>query len=150
MDNRAAAPVVGKTLEIAVLVVFVGLISAALFGSVVPAYRTAAGAEVGDRVLVASVGQVEVAAAAPESVGTRRVALSVPRTIRGEPYVLSADSVNGTPTLTLAHPQPKIGGTHALSVPSEVVSVAGEVRSTTAPTVVVSRQRGGTLAVVLQ
>ncbi|WP_380678788.1 DUF7263 family protein [Salinigranum sp. GCM10025319] len=100
MDERAAAPVVGKTMEVAVLVVFLGVVSAALFGSVVPQYRTAAGAEIGDRVLVAAAGQIETAASGPESVVERRVDVSVPRTIRGAAYVVRAENRNGTFTLS--------------------------------------------------
>lgn len=150
MDDRATAPVIGKTLEIAVLVVFIGLVSTALFGSVVPAYRTAAGAEVGDRALVAAVGQVEVAADAPESVETRRVTISIPRTVRGSSYTVHAAEVNDTPVLVLDHPVSGIGGVRPLSLPTSVTTVDGELRSTAAPTVVVSRQQDGTLAVVLQ
>jgi hypothetical protein len=150
VDDRAAAPVVGKALEVAVLVVFVGLLSAALFGSVVPAYRTAAGAEVGDRVLVAAAGQIEVAARAPDGVVERRAAVSVPRTIRGAGYVLRATNTTGTPTLVLDHPNAAIGGATPLSVPSRVAVVGGELRSADSPTVVIEGRPDGTLAVTLQ
>lgn len=150
MDERAAAPVVGKALEVAVLVVFVGLVSAALFGSVVPSYRTAAGAEVGDRVLVAATGQVEVAARGAPTVERRRADVSLPRTIRGTAYVVRAARVNGTPALTLDHPNVAIGGTRVLSLPPRVTAVDGELRSTDAPTVAVSRSPNGTVSVMLQ
>lgn len=150
MDNRAATPVVGKALEVAVLVVFVGLVSAALFGSVVPAYRTAAGEEVGDRVLVAAAGQVEHAADAPAGVESRRVDVALPRTIRGVAYVVRVTAVNGTPALVLDHPRSRIGGTRPLTLPSRVTTVEGELHSAGEPTAVVTRQPNGTLAVVLQ
>lgn len=149
MDDRAAAPVVGKAMEVAVLVVFVGLLSAALFGGVVPEYRTAAGAAVGDRVLVAAAGQVETAAQGSEYVDERRVDVSVPRTVRGAAYVLRVESRDGTPTLVLDHPNPAIGGTMPLAIPSHVTGVEGESRSTRSPVVVVSRQPDRTLAVRL-
>jgi hypothetical protein len=136
-------------LEIAVLVVFLGLVSAALFGSVVPEYRTAAGAEIGDRVLVAAAGQIEVAARAPAEVVERRVDVSIPRTVRGTAYVVRAETQNGTPTLVLDHPNPAIGGETALSVPPRV-DVDGEFRSGTSPTAVVSRRADGTMEVRLQ
>ena len=150
MDDRAAAPVVGKALEIAVLVVFVGLVSAALFGSVVPAYRTAAGAEVGDRVIVAAAGQVEHVADAPRSVESRRVGVAVPRTIRGSTYVVRATEEDGVPALVLDHPTPEIGGTVALALPARVTAVEGDLHSAEEPTVVVSREPGGALVVVLE
>jgi hypothetical protein len=150
VDERAVAPVVGKSLEIAVLVVFLGLVSAALFGSVVPEYRTAAGTEVGDRVLVAAAGQIEVAARAPADVVERRVVVSIPRTVRGAGYVVRAETQNETPTLVLDHPNPAIGGETALAVPPRVSTVTGEFRSSTSPAVVVSRRADGTMAVTLQ
>jgi hypothetical protein len=150
VDDRATAPVVGKALEVAVLVVFVGLVSAALFGSVVPAYRTAAGAEVGDRVLVATAGQVEDAADAPSGVERRRVGVAIPRTIRGDAYVVRATAVDGTPALVLDHPTPEIGGRLALALPARVTGFEGELHSAEEPTVVVTRGPNGTLAVVLQ
>lgn len=148
MDDRAAAPVVGKALEIAVLVVFVGVVSAALFGSVVPTYRTAAGAEVADRTLVAVAGQVDTAAVVTDSVVERRVAVSMPRTIRGSAYVVRAANATQTPTLVLDHPHAGVGGSVPLSVPPET-RVNGSLRSTSGSTVVVT-QEGGRVEVVLR
>lgn len=149
MDERAAAPVAGKALEVAVLVVFVGVVSAALFGSVVPTYRTAAGAEVADRALVAVAGQVDTAAVVTDSVVERRVAVSMPPTIRGSAYVVRAVDERGTPTLVLDHPHAGIGGSVALSTPAGT-PVSGTLRSTADPTVVVSRTANGTVEVVLR
>jgi hypothetical protein len=149
VDDRAAAPVVGKALEVGILVVFVGVVSAALFGSVVPTYQTAAGAEVGDRVLVAVTGQVDTVASTPDTVTERRVRVSMPRTIRGTAYVVRTTTVRGHAALELDHPHARIGGSIPLSVPGEVV-VTGRLRSTDEPTVVVSRAEGGTVEVVLQ
>jgi hypothetical protein len=149
VDERAAAPVAGKALEVAVLVVFVGVVSAALFGSVVPTYRTAAGDEVADRALVAVAGQVDAAAVVTDSVVERRVTVSMPRTIRGSAYVVRAVDERETPTLVLDHPHPGIGGSVALSVPAGT-PVSGALPSTADPTVVVSRAANGTVEVVLQ
>lgn len=152
MDERAAAPVVGKALEIAVLVVFVGLVSASLFGSVVPAYQTAAGVEVGDRVLTAAASQVEAAANVPADVVERRVTVSLPRTVRGTSYGVRAENESGTFSLVLAHPNAAIDGRAALAVPPRVTAVRGEFRSTAdpAPTVVVTGRANGTVVVTLR
>ncbi|WP_152040193.1 DUF7266 family protein [Salinigranum salinum] len=150
MDDRASAPVVGKAMEVAVLVVFVGLVSAALFGSVVPTYRTAAGAEVGERALVAVAGQIEEAARTPDEVIDRRVAISLPRTIRGETYAVRATTTNGTPTLVLDHANAAIGGETALAVPPRVAGVNGTLRSGASPTVTVTRRPDGRFEVRLQ
>ena len=150
MDDRAVSPVVGKAFEIAVLVVFVGLVSSALFGSVVPDYRTAAGSEIGDRVLVATASQVEVAADVPPTVIERRAAVAMPRTIRGEPYAVRTETGNGTTRLRLDHPNPAIGGETALSLPPAVAAVDGAFDSTASPGVVVRARTNGTLEVTLQ
>lgn len=149
MDDRAAAPVVGKALEIAVLVVFVGVVSAALFGSVVPTYRTAAGDEVADRALAAVAGQVDTAAVTTDSVDERRVTVSMPRTIRGAAYVIRVTNESGAPALVLDHPHAGVGGSITLSTPAEA-AVTGQLRSTAEPTVVVSRHEDGTVGVVLE
>lgn len=150
MDDRAVSPVVGKTLEVAVLVVFVGVISAALFGSVVPAYRTAAGDEVADRVLVSVTGQVETAADVPPTVDSRRTELSLPRTIRGAAYVVRTTQVNGTPALVLDHPHPRIGGRFPLALSDRVAVVEGTAQSTEPSVVVVTVREGGRLEVLLR
>lgn len=149
MDDRAAAPVVGKALEIAVLVVFVGVVSAALFGSLVPTYRTAAGEAVGDRALAAVAGQVDTAAAVTDSVVERRVAISMPRTIRGAAYTVRAVNGSERQRLELDHPHPGVGGTLPLATPP-AVTVDGTLRSTGEPTVVVTQSTSGTVRVVLQ
>jgi hypothetical protein len=152
VDDRAAAPVVGKALEIAVLVVFVGLVSASLFGSVVPAYRTAAGAEVGDRVLTAAAGQIETAANAPPDVVERRVTISLPRTVRGTSYEIQVEDESGTLVLVLDHPNAAIGGRTALAVPPRVTTMRGELRSAAdpAPVAVVTGRANGTVVVTLR
>jgi hypothetical protein len=149
VDNRAAAPVVGKALEIAVLLVFVGVVSAALFGSLVPTYRTAAGEEVGDRTLVAVAGQIDTAAAVTDSVVERRVTVSMPQTIRGAAYVVRAVDERGPQRLELGHPHPGIDGSVPLATPP-AAAVDGTLRSTSEPTVVVTRNASGTVRVVLR
>lgn len=149
MDDRAAAPVVGKALEIAILVVFVGVVSAALFGSVVPTYRTAAGAEVADRTLVAVTGQVDTAAVVSDSVVERRVAVSMPRTIRGSAYVIRATNESGTQSLVLDHPHAEVAGSMLLSTPPDT-AVTGRLQSTADPTIVVSRRENGVVEVALR
>lgn len=149
MDERAVAPVAGKALEVAVLVVFVGVVSAALFGSVVPTYRTVAGAEVADRALVAVAGQIDTAAVVPDGAVERRVTVSMPRTVRGSAYAVEAVNESGTPALVLEHPHAGVGGSVPLSVPAET-TVTGRLRSTDDPTVVVTRETNGTVEVTLR
>ncbi|QPV63805.1 hypothetical protein I7X12_04020 [Halosimplex litoreum] len=120
-DARGVTPAVGKTLEIGIVVLFVGLVTTALLGGVVPDYRTAAGAEVGDRVL-ATVAQ-EVERAVPPSardVSARRT-VELPSTIAGSGYAIRVDGRS----LVLDHPDPAIGGRIDLAVPPRVDRVSG-------------------------
>lgn len=53
--DRAVSPVVGKALEAALVVLFIGLVTTSLYGSVLPSYRTTAGDGVGERTLASAV-----------------------------------------------------------------------------------------------
>jgi hypothetical protein len=120
-DERAVAPAVGKTLEIGIVVLFVGFLTASLLGGVVPDYRTATGAEVGERVL-ATTGQ-EIERAVPPTardVSVRRT-VELPARIAGSSYTVSVDGRS----LVLDHPDPAIGGRFQLSLPSTVDRAEG-------------------------
>ena len=58
-DERALSPVVGKTLELGIVVLFVGLLTTVLLAGVVPDYRTATGKELGERVLTTAAQEIE-------------------------------------------------------------------------------------------
>lgn len=143
--SRAVTPVVGKVLEVALVVLFVGTMTAGLYGGLVPGYRTAAGAEIGDRTLATAAGGVERAVPPPATAATvtRRVAL--PRTVRGAPYRLVVEDR----TLVLEHPHAGVGGRLRLSLPARVASVRGEWRSQQ-PAVVTVRTGPGGVAVRLE
>lgn len=138
-DERGVAPAVGKALEVGVVLLYVGLLTTALYGGAVPTYRSAAGAEVADRTLVAAAERVEDAV--PPA--ARRVAVrhrvDLPATIRGANYRIVADGE----ALVLDHPEPDIGGRVRLALPERVVSVTGEWRSHDDAVVVVRSVDGG-------
>ncbi|ESP88104.1 DUF7266 family protein [Candidatus Halobonum tyrrellensis] len=120
-SDRAVTPVVSKTLELGLVLLFVGLTTTALYGSAVPGYRTAAGDEMADRTVAAAAERVE--AAVPPA--ARRVSVEhrvpLPATLRGSAYrVVAADG-----TLVVDHPNPGIESRARLALPSRVVSVAG-------------------------
>ncbi|MFC6836759.1 DUF7266 family protein [Halomarina ordinaria] len=140
-DTRAVTPVVGKTLEAGVVVLFIGLLTATLYGGVVPDYRTTAAEGVGERTLVA--GAERVQQAVPPAATHADVTLDVhlPRTIRGEPYAVVADGR----ALVLDHPHPAVDGRVRLALPERVARVEGEWRSTERAVVAV---RGGERVVV--
>jgi hypothetical protein len=125
VDDRAVSPAVGKTLELGIVVLFVSLLTAALYGGVVPDYRTAAGAEVGDRTLVAAAEQLEASVPPNATSVQSEHHVDLPRTIRGEQYELHATNE----TLVLTHPDPAIAGRTPLALPDAVVTVSGSWRS---------------------
>ncbi|WP_336034935.1 DUF7266 family protein [Halobacterium yunchengense] len=127
--SRAAAPAVGKALEAGIVVLFVALLAATLYGGVVPDARTAAGEAVGDRALQHAAAQVEaavppapVAAAAASNdtvLAERRVRL--PDTIRGRDYRVEASGAR----LALVHEHRRVGGRTPLVLPDRVRTVRG-------------------------
>lgn len=123
--DRAVSAVVGKTLELGLVVMFVGLLTTTLYGGVVPDYRTTAGAEVGDRTLAAAAERIETAVPPNATAVHSERRVDLPRTIRGDQYELR--TANGT--LVLAHPRDEIGGRTPLALPDAVVDVSGSWRS---------------------
>ena len=140
--DRGLSPVVGKTLELGVGVLFVALLTATLLGGVAPDYRAAVGSELGDRTLAAAADRV--AAAVPDAEYRRvdrRVRVRLPATIRGDPYRIVAEG--GPPTVALVHPDRGVGGRIRLDIPGSV-PVRGSWRSTSPSAVVVDRANGNT------
>lgn len=145
MADRAVAPVVGKALEAGLVVLYVGLVSAALYGHAVPAYRTAAGDAVAQRTLSAASERVQQAVPPNATSAQARFRVDLPRTIRGRAYTIRA--ANGT--LVLDHPNPAVGGRQTLALPDSVGVVRGEWHSYRPALLVVSRSNG-TLVVELR
>mgnify|MGYP000114965412 CR=1 FL=1 len=144
-DARALTPAVGKTLEIGIVVLFVGLVTTALLGGVVPDYRAAAGAEVGDRVLVATAQEIERAVPPTARETSVRRAVDLPSTIAGSGYAIGVDGRS----LVLDHPDSAIGGRVDLSLPARVDRVTGRTEGGT-ETVVTVRDSGSGLVVELR
>jgi hypothetical protein len=144
--DRAVAPVVGKALEASIVVLYVGLLSATLYGGVVPEYRSAAGAEVGERALAQSAERVQQAVPTDARAVRVRAEVSLPRTIRGRTYAVRTDER----TLVLDHPDDRVGGRVALALPETVESVSGNWSSRESTVVVVRNSDAGGLAVRLE
>ncbi|WP_101295614.1 DUF7266 family protein [Halegenticoccus soli] len=132
-DERAVTPVVGKALEASLVVLFIGLMTATLYGGLVPEYRDAAGAEIGDRTLVAAAERIEGAVPPNATRVESEVEVDLPRTIRGEAYRIRANDT----AVALDHPSTAVGGRTRLVLPSSVVSVSGEWSSRENATVAV-------------
>lgn len=131
MTDRAASPVVGKVLEIGVVLLFAATVTAALSGGVVPDARSAAGDELADRAIAAAATDVEDGVPATGVNVTTTTHLSLPDRIRGETYTLRAEGR----TLVLDHPHADVGAEHRLALPDRVVAVRGAVASDEAATV---------------
>jgi len=138
-DERGVTPAVGKTLEIGLVVLYVSLVTTVLLAGVVPEYRGAAGAELGDRVLVAAGQDVEraVPPAGTDATVERRVDL--PGTIAGTGYEVRADGRQ----LVLDHPDAAVGGSVRLVLGPRVDRVTGAWESGAETVVRVTRGPDG-------
>lgn len=112
-DDRAMTPVVGKTLAIGIVLLYLGGMTTILLGGTVPEYRTHAGSELGDRVLATAGGSIEQSV--PNANGTVEAnqTVDLPPAIREQSYEL--ELAGGK--LRLHHPNPEIGGEIHLSLP---------------------------------
>lgn len=129
--DRAVSSVVGKSMELGILALYVGLLVTAVYGGVLPDYRAGAGSAVADRTAAAVATDVESAVPATGEGSGEIVAvdaertLDVPRTIHGETYDLRL--VDGD--LVLDHEADALSRRIPLSLPDAVVSVTGEAAS---------------------
>lgn len=141
-EDRAVTPVAGKALEVALVVLYVGLVSTALYGQVVPSYRAGAADAVGDRALATAGAEVEDAVPAAGRAVDVRTRVGLPERLRGERYAIRTDGR----ALVLDHPDPRVGGRRPLALPPSVATVEGSWESGT-PLRVDVRGRDGALAV---
>lgn len=138
-SDRAISPVIGKSMEATLVVLYIGLVTTALYGGAVPEYRAEAGSEVAERTLADAATDIE-AAVPPDATGatvTREVGL--PATIAGEAYRVQADGDR----LVLDHPNPAIDETVPLVLPARVTEISGTWRSGEGARVVVTTTDGG-------
>ncbi|QIB73274.1 hypothetical protein GL213_12815 [Halogeometricum borinquense] len=149
--DRALSPVVGKALELGIVVLFIALVTTTFYGDVIPGYRTTAAAEVAERTVVDAAASVEETVPERTRRIDRRVAVSLPATIRGDPYRLRATSPanESTTALVLEHPDEGVGGRVTLSFPVREVAVSGTWQSTSESWAVVSND-GSRIVVTLE
>ena len=136
--DRAVSPTVGKALELGVVVLYVTLLVTALYGGVVPTYRTAAGDELADRTLAAAADRIEGTVPGNVARTRRTVRLGLPETLRGTNYYLRVRDR----TLALDHPNPDVGGQTRLALPDDAI-VSGNVSSGDDAVVVVRADDAG-------
>lgn len=145
MNERALSPVVGKALEAALVVLYLGMLTTVLYGGVLPEYRAATGTELADRVLAENAQRVQQAVPPNATVVDARRRIDLPSTIAGESYEIHTEDR----TLVLDHPDPRISGQARLALPEAVVRVRGAWHSRQPATVRVRSVDGG-LAVRLE
>lgn len=115
-DDRGVSYVVEKTVAIGIAVLYIGAVTGVLLGGVVPEYRTAAGDELGDRVLATAADGIESSAPAASGEVNRTVRIELPETIRDEEYELVLDGRR----LVLDHPAAGIGAETRLALPASI------------------------------
>ncbi|MEF8851321.1 MAG: hypothetical protein V5A44_12040 [Haloarculaceae archaeon] len=138
-DERAVTPAVGKSLEAGLVVLFVALLSTLLLGGLVPDYRAATGAQLGDRVLATASQEVEAAVPPTAREVDARRSLDLPASIAGEGYEIAVDGR----WLVLDHRDPAVAGHVRLVLPPSVDRVEGSWESGADPVVVVRGDESG-------
>lgn len=139
MADRGTSPVVGKALEATLVVLYIGLVTATLYGGAIPEYRSTAGEEVADRTASHAAASIE-RAVPPEAVAAEsRVDVDLPGTIAGDAYRIYVDRGR----VVLDHPDPDVSTTVPLVVPARVVEVTGSWESGDSSSVRVTRVQGG-------
>jgi hypothetical protein len=138
MDSRGVSPVVEKLLAAGIVLLFVSGMTTALFGDVVPQYRTASGQEVAERVVSRAANAIERSLPTVSGAVTVRRTFEVPGTIRSSGYSLALRPDG----LVVRHPDPAIGARTALELPPSVAVDRGSVDSGATLVVTVSGPAG--------
>lgn len=126
-DERAMTSVVGKSLAIGIVLLYLGGMTTVLLGGAVPEYRTHAGSELSDRVLATAGGSIEQSVPAANGTVEANTAVELPPTIRERSYELELAGSS----LRLHHPNSEITGEIQLSLPPTVTVENGTWRSGT-------------------
>lgn len=145
MDSRAVTPVVEKVIAIGLVALFVGGLSATLYGGTVPQARDAVGDELAERVLATATQRVEQAVPPNGTAVRASQRVDLPATIRGSSYRIETDGR----WLVLDHPDDAVGERSRLTLPDSVVGVDGAWGSG-GDAVVAVRSVDGGLAVELR
>lgn len=138
MTDRATAPVVGKALEIALILLYIGFLSAGLYGGVIPDARASADQAIAERTIATAVE--EIRGAIPSSgIGQVQVPIRLPETIGGEPYRIVARDGH----LIIRHDDPAVEATASLLLPSRVRTISGQWHSEEENSILVNSTEDG-------
>lgn len=120
-DGRAMSPAVGKAIEVTIVVLYVGLVGAVVYGGAVPAYQTAAGEEVAERTLADAATDIESAVPPEARDAEVSVDVELPGAIDGAAYRIAVIDRR----LVLEHPNPAIATEVELVLSERVVEISG-------------------------
>ena len=121
MNNRGISPVVGKTLEAGIVVLYIGLMTTVLYGGVAPEFRGAAGDAVAERTVSNAATDIQRSVPPDATAVDVRTEVELPNTIAGSAYRIRAENDR----LVVDHPRPEIDPKAPLVLPERVVSVSG-------------------------
>lgn len=121
MTDRGLVPVVGKSLEAVIVLLYITALVATLHGGVLPEYRTATAAEMSDRTLAATAGRIEASIPPRSSAIDATRTVDLPDTIGRATYRIRAEN----DTLVLDHPDPTLSGRVGLALPARVATIEG-------------------------
>lgn len=121
MDNRGLTPVVGKALGVGIVLLYIGILTTVLYGSVIPEYRTATADEIGERALATAAERVQQSVPPPTRYLDARFSVELPATIRDRTYSLRVSNRS----LILDHPHSTVGGRVPLALPGTVSNIEG-------------------------
>lgn len=108
-------------MEVSIVVLYVGLVAATLYGGVVPGYQVTAGEAVAERTLATASQRVQQAVP-PNGTHVRATArVDLPEAIAGRSYEVRADGRR----LVLDHPDRRVASSSRLALPESVVDVSG-------------------------
>lgn len=144
-DTRAVSPVIGKVLEAGLVVLYIGLLTTTLYGSVVPEYRTTAAEEVSERVLANSVQRVQQAVPPDRSSVRSEYRVDIPDRIAGQTYEIRVSNRS----LVLSHPNKRVRTSTSLALPNTVTAIEGNWTSDE-PAVISVRESKDGLSVRLE
>lgn len=137
--GRGISPVAGKALEAMFVVLYIGLVTTALYGGTVPEYRSETGNEIAERTASNAAMEIESAIPPETALAKTQTSVSLPPTIAGVTYRIEVTGAG----LVLSHPNPDIGVRIPLVVSDRVVTIDGAWESTASATVVVTTTDGG-------
>lgn len=126
MADRALAPIVGKLLEVGIVTLYLTTLLGAMYGGVVPEYRSATGEEVAERTVVSAAQEIQRAVPATTHELTVERRIDLPIEIYDRQYEIRAEDER----LILDHQRSELDRTVRLALPERVEAVSGSWGST--------------------